>query len=233
MGTSGTSLFNDDVANDVRRDFLGFLGRGVAVEDAVAMLKRDWKSAVQDADDGPVFWLALASTQWSYGCLCDEVKQRAVEVVDSGADLARCTGKSLERRREVLAALKLKLLSPQPRPKRPRIPKQAEPPARFEVQAPDGLGKAVAFNLKNAPFMQVYVERTVGGSRGGGSIFVADCAFDDVEVEWLPGPTLRVTYPDGVTVHQRAERHFYSGEEIRIVYQRKEVLSGRLLMDDH
>ncbi len=227
MGTSGTNLFSDDTASDVRRDFLELLRRGASADDAVEVLKRDWASAIQDTDDGPVFWLALAATQWSYGCLNEEVKRRAIEVVDSGANLERWTGKSLEKRRSVLAALRAELLSPQPKPKRPRKQKHTEPPPSHEVQAPDGRGKAVAFNLPGAPFMQVYVERTVGGSRGGGGVFMADCAFDDVELEWLPGPALRVTYPDGITVHQKSDRHFYCGESIGIVYETRDAPSGR------
>jgi hypothetical protein len=33
------------------------------------------------------------------------------------------------------------------------------------------------------------------GARGGGSVFVAFCAFDDVELGWMSGPTLRITLP--------------------------------------
>ncbi|MBV8123493.1 MAG: hypothetical protein JO370_05355 [Paucibacter sp.] len=69
--------------------------------------------------------------------------------------------------------------------------------------------------------MQVYLERTVGSSRGGGSIFVAECAYDDVELEWLDGGALRVTYPEGTRVQQRSESHFYCGEVTPIAYQTK------------
>lgn len=76
--------------------------------------------------------------------------------------------------------------------------------------------------MPGAAFMQVYVEREVGTSRGAGSVFVAFCAFDDVELDWMSGPTLRVTYPAGAVVQQQASQHFYCGEVIPIVYQVKE-----------
>ena len=70
--------------------------------------------------------------------------------------------------------------------------------------------------------MQVYVEREVGGSRGGGGVFTASCAFDDVDLEWLPGPVLLVTYPRGITVQMQGSQNFYLGEVIPIVYQVKD-----------
>ena len=219
MGTSGAALFSDDVASDVKRDFVDLLRRGLTPEKAVDALKRDWAHAIEDADDGPSFWLALAATQWNYGCLDEAVRQQAIDVIDSGQDLARWSGSGLAKRRSVLDALKAQLLSPQPKAKRPRKLKPIEPPPSHEVPAPDGLGKAVAFSLPGAPFMQVYLERVVGTSRGGGSIFVAECPYDEVELEWLDGGALRLTYPEGTQVQQRSESHFYCGEVTPIVYR--------------
>ena len=221
MGTSGTALFNDDVASDVKRDFLDLLRRGLKPDRAVEVLTKDWATSIADADDGPTFWLALAATQWAYGCLDDAIKRKAIEVIDNGDDLARWSGSALSKRRSVLEALKLQLLSPQPKAKRPRKQKLVEPPPSREVPAPDGLGKVVAFSLPGATFMQVYMERLVGTSRGGGSIFVAECGYDEVDVEWLAEGGLRVTYPANAKVTQRSDSHFYCGEVTPILYQTK------------
>lgn len=221
MGTSGAAIFNDDVASDVKRDFLDLLRRGLTPERVVELLKKDWANSIADADDGPTFWLALAATQWSYGCLDDTVKRRAIEVIDNGSDLSRGSGSTLSKRRTVLEALKLQLLSPQPRAKRPRKQKQVEPPPSHEAPAPDGLGKAVAFSLPGATFMQVCMERLVGSSRGGGSIFVAECDYEQVDLEWLVEGGLQVTYPASAKVTQRSDSHFYCGEATPIVYRTK------------
>jgi len=222
MGTYGAKIFHDDTANDVRDDFLNLLRQGHSPEESSKALLSQWATSIDDSDDGPVFWLALAATQSEYGCLQADVKQRAVVVIDEGLGFGRWSGKFLERRREVLEELRKKLLGPQPKARRPRKLKKVEPPPRHEVASPDCLGKAVAFSMPGATFMQVYVERAVGASRGGGSVFVAFCAFDDVELDWMAGPTLRISYPAGVVVQQQASEHFYCGEVIPIVYRTME-----------
>lgn len=219
MGTYGATLFHDDIANDVRDDFLNLLRQGHSTEESSKVLQAQWAMSIDDSDDGPTFWLALAATQCEYGCLQADVMQRAVAVIDEGSNLSRWSGKQLERRREVLAELRTKLFGPQPKARRPRKLKKIDPPPRHEAASPDGLGKAMAFSVPGADFMQVYVERQVGASLGGGSVFVAFCAIDDVELEWMAGPKLRITYPAGAVVQQQASEHFYCGEVIPIVYR--------------
>lgn len=221
MGTHGTSIFHDDMASDVREDFLGLLRQGYSPEESSKVLLARWSESIDDSDDGPTLWLALASTQFEYGCLQANVRQHAVAAIDDGSDLGRWHGKELAHRNKVLAELKGKLLGPQLKARRPRKVKPVEPPPSHEALAPDGRGKAVAFNLIGADFMQVYLEREVDTSRGGGSVFVASCAFDDVELDWLSGPTLRITYPLGATVQQQMEQHFFCGEIIPVIYQTK------------
>lgn len=222
MGTYGVGIFQDDIAQDVRADFLNFLRQSHSAEESSKALLDEWSTSIKDSDDGPVFWLALGATQYEYGCLQKEVRERAVAVIDQGLDLGRWTGKSLERRQVVLGELRTKLLGPQPEAKHPRKIKKTEPPPKHEVVAPDGRGKAVAFSMPGADFMQVYLEREVGTSRGGGSVFVAFCPFDNVKLEWLSGPTLRITYPAGTVVQQQVSEHFFCGEIVPVVYHIKE-----------
>jgi hypothetical protein len=63
MGTSSTSLFADDVASDVRDEFTELLARRISAVDATQSLVQSWSTAIDDIDDGPTFWLALAATQ--------------------------------------------------------------------------------------------------------------------------------------------------------------------------
>lgn len=219
MGTSGAALFGDDVASDIRRDYLDLLRRGLTPEAATEILQEHWEDAIGDMDDGPTFWLALAATQWAYGCLADEVRRKALEVIDKGDGLARWSGAALARRRGVLAALKAQLLSPQPKPRRPRRLRPIEPPPRHEIPAPDGLGKAIACSVPGATLMQVSLERLVGTSLGGGSVFVAECGYDEVTLVWMESGALLVSYPEGAPVRQRSDSHFYCGEVIPIVYR--------------
>lgn len=61
MGSSGAALFNNDVAGDVKHDFIDLLRRGLTPEAATEALKAEWAGAIGDMDDGPTFWLALAA----------------------------------------------------------------------------------------------------------------------------------------------------------------------------
>ncbi len=219
MGTHGVGLFQDDTAQDVRDEFLRLLRQGHTVEEASVMLLSRWTLEIDDVDDGPTFWLALAATQSEYGCLQPEIKDRAVAIIDDGAGLGRWSGEQRERRSAMLMKLRNKLLGAQPKARKPRQLKQFEPVPRHEAAAPDGRGKAVAFGVPGAAFMQVCIERLVDGSRGGGSVFVAVCAYDEVTLAWMPGPNLVITYPANAVVQQQDSEHFFRGETIPVFYQ--------------
>jgi len=224
MGTSSTAIFSDDIACDVRDEFIELLSIGTSPIDATQSLIQSYASTLQDIDDGPDFWLALAATQWKYGCLSREVQTRAIEVIDSGVDLQKWEGSSVVGRRQaVLLTLKEKLLSPQPALRRPPRRKKIVVASNC-VNAPDGSAHATAFELEksphpNAPRMQVYVEMAASGSRGGGGIFVADCEYNEVSLEWLNSETLQIAYPISATLHDQKQSLFYYGRTIQIIYQ--------------
>lgn len=225
MGTTSTSLFSDDVACDVRNDFVDLLARYNDSARATAALLQSSSSTINDVDDGPVFWLALAATQWTYGCLTSEVKASAIDVIDNGADLKRWSGASVVRRSAVLLALKEKLLAPQPAPRRPRRRKAVAVPS-VKLLSPDGRGLATAFELApssvlGAPRMQVLVELLVDDARGGGGVFVADCGYDEVALHWLDVDALQIRYPSPAAVSSKSTSLFFCGRTIRIEYELK------------
>ena len=116
MGAWGTAIFSDDTASDVRDSFRELIGDGISPEDATTRLVAEYTSSVDDPDDGPPFWLGLAVTQWKCGRLQDDVKARALQVIDSGVDLNRWAGnaKLIRAREAVLAKTRALLLSAQP-----------------------------------------------------------------------------------------------------------------------
>ncbi len=72
---------------------------------------------IEDEDDEPLFWFALADTQWKYGRLLDEVKKEALKHIELGKNLLRWkeeNPKQYSKRKKVLEELKKKLESPQP-----------------------------------------------------------------------------------------------------------------------
>lgn len=34
----------------------------------------NWKDCIEDVEEGPLFWFALADTQWKYGLLDEKLK---------------------------------------------------------------------------------------------------------------------------------------------------------------
>ena len=114
MGAWGTGIFADDNALDLRDDYRKLISDGVSGPQATDRLVARW-APQGDPDLAPVFWLALAVTQWGCGRLEARVKEEALRVIADGSAIRPWAGGPDERkRRAVLEAAKQKLESPQP-----------------------------------------------------------------------------------------------------------------------
>lgn len=89
MGAWGTGLYQDDDTCDIKEEYLNYLRIGKTNEEALQEVISDNKEMIKDDEIGPLFWLALADTQWKYGRLTNDIRDRALEVIDSGKDLER------------------------------------------------------------------------------------------------------------------------------------------------
>ena len=130
MGTWGEGIYDDDEAQDARDAYREILSKGIDGEKATDRFLKEWKSPMKDSDDGPVIWFAFADTQWRLGRLEDRVRDAAIRIIDSGSSLDRwreAGEKPLAKRQKVLLALKEKLLSPQPSPKKIKVEKPVKP----------------------------------------------------------------------------------------------------------
>lgn len=119
MGAWGTPIFSDDTAADTRDAFTDFIAEGMPPADATDRLIAESADILADDDDSAVFWLALAATQWKLGRLLDSVRDRAIEIIDSGADLRRWEENpkaEIKQRKTHLEKLRIQLLSPLPKP---------------------------------------------------------------------------------------------------------------------
>src|SRR5690348_5631783 len=114
MGTFGYKIFQDDFALDIRERYLDMLYDGISNEQATHELIRENMDG--DIDEEPVFWLSLAATQLEYGRLREEVKKKALSIIDSGSDLPRWNGD--KKRIKELELLKSKLIAEQPKEKK-------------------------------------------------------------------------------------------------------------------
>ena len=46
----------------------------------------EYERTKDDEDEGPLFWLALADTQWEYGRLTEPVREKALQLLAQGVD---------------------------------------------------------------------------------------------------------------------------------------------------
>ncbi|MEM1001273.1 MAG: Imm26 family immunity protein [Bacteroidota bacterium] len=114
MGTSGYKIFQDDFALDIKDHYTEKLFEGLSNEQATEELIIENQDA--DIDEHSVFWLSLAATQYEYGRLLENVKKKALEIIDSGEDLIKWNGD--KKRAKELERLKIKLQSELPKEKK-------------------------------------------------------------------------------------------------------------------
>jgi hypothetical protein len=61
MGTWGSGIFSGDLAADVRGDWREAIMDGLTPEEATRRLEDSYRPAIDDEDDGPLFWIALSA----------------------------------------------------------------------------------------------------------------------------------------------------------------------------
>ena len=98
MGAWGPKLYQDDLATDIRDTYKEQLKRGKTGEQITKELLEEYEAILLDSDEAPIFWFALADTQWELGRLEDKVKRNALYYIRDGGDLKRW---ELENPREV------------------------------------------------------------------------------------------------------------------------------------
>jgi hypothetical protein len=134
MGTWGTGIFADDLAADVRGDWRDALVEGLSSSDASARLLERFKEAASDRDESPRFWMSLAAAESETGRLEEWVRDRALAIIDSGADVEQFDPQDQARRRKAITSLAEKLRGPQRAPVKLSRPRpQASPVAVGDV----------------------------------------------------------------------------------------------------
>ncbi len=160
MGAWSTKIFDDDGATDIRGEYKILLGYQVAPDEAWKRIYDDYYSKYQDSDDEDVFWLSVALLQWQYGILRDEVKRKAIAVIEEESYLARWKesgNKIYEKRKKTLEEMKEKLLyEVNPVKKLPKCPAYYREKTKFQI------GDIYAYQDKEGKciYMQVVSEST-------------------------------------------------------------------------
>jgi hypothetical protein len=137
MGSWGAGLYQDDDAEDLRST-LALLAKLPAPGERILEILRETYHGGVDLDDdgGPTFWLVAADQFERKGIACPEVFRRALDVIETGADLRDLqrrdsSSSDLRKRAKILDALAQRLRTPRPARVRPK--RSGMPPFAVEV----------------------------------------------------------------------------------------------------
>ena len=124
MGAWGSSLYANDVSSDVRDTYMKYLQDQLSNQEAYELTLKAFDGIDDFEEDAPLFWYALADTQWRTGRLMQDVKVKALYWIDKKGgmelwDESETGGKGWQK---TLDKLKDKLLSEQPKERRVRKP---------------------------------------------------------------------------------------------------------------
>lgn len=129
MGSWGTGIFDDDLAYDIESAFEYALSEGLTIPDATNRVLDNFDPSL-DEDDEAVTYLVLGALQLEYNDLQQDIKERALNIIETGQDLARWEGAdedTVVERQQILEKLKVKLLKYKPN-------QEAKPPVKGQAR---------------------------------------------------------------------------------------------------
>ncbi len=175
MGASGTGIFANDTACDVRDHYRELIEDGVDDAEATRKIIDKYQKWFDDAESGTAALVGFAVTQSKIGRLDPYVRDRAIAVIDQGGDLdvwARDSPKDLVKRKAALEKARAQLTGPQPARKRLKRPKR--------IVCDLVAGDVLALDLPGGPALvrTVYVQ----SDRYGESPTLEELEFDGPEV---------------------------------------------------
>lgn len=141
MGTWNTGLFSNDVACDVKDTYISFLKEQYSNEDAYQKTYEEYNELI-GTEEEPLFWYALAETQWSVGRLMPDVKDMALRFIgeEGGCSLWEDSPRHILKWEDTLRKLQEKIGSSMP------PEKKFAKPAEFK-RNPWNLGDIYAYQF--------------------------------------------------------------------------------------
>ncbi|MDE6476179.1 MAG: hypothetical protein K2L08_04930 [Erysipelotrichaceae bacterium] len=117
MSATSVKIYGNDMALDVKEDFLDLYGVGKSIEEINQYILA-YRPNDED-EDACAFWSALAFIQWEYGVLTSAIKEKAEEVIQNHSDAYLFFEKKLQEKRvEELQTLIKKLNTINQNPKK-------------------------------------------------------------------------------------------------------------------
>jgi len=87
MGAWGSGLYSNDTTCDVRDTYKEYLEKQCSNQEAYEKILDGFHEYMGIQDEEPLFWYALAETQWKVGRLMPEVKAKALEWIERGGGM--------------------------------------------------------------------------------------------------------------------------------------------------
>lgn len=115
MGVWNSGLFSNDTTCDVKDSYIHFLKQQLSNEEAYQKTLEEYKELI-GTDEEPLFWYALADTQWNLGRLMPNVKNTALDFIGKkgGVSIWKESHKNVSGWKNTLQRLKEKVESPMP-----------------------------------------------------------------------------------------------------------------------
>ncbi len=122
MGSWGTALYSNDTSSDVR-DMCNEVYPLVGIEKGTQLILEEYADIVNSDiidNDYADFWFALADWQWKHGILTDEIKSKAISLLEAHTGIDEWEGADIKKRLAVMDKLLNQLKMPQPEIKIPK-----------------------------------------------------------------------------------------------------------------
>ena len=198
MGTWGTGLYQNDEAEDLK-PLIGQLLKLPFSEDDIVARIVDWA----DGEDSVDAFLILADQFEKRGIHHEATFQKALHIIESGADIARLRGlemdeRDLAARQKVLKTLAARLNAPRPAKPRKTL-KKAKP-------LPVASGDVIAFPIDakgqgiNPYFSPALLARSGFEQAGWSVIQVVDTGFEYDLLPWVSVVVTEATFPTQPTM---------------------------------
>ncbi len=122
MGSWGTALYSNDTSSDVR-DMCNEVYPLVGIEKGTQLILEEYADIVNSDiidNDYADFWFALADWQWKHGILTEEIKSKAISLLEAHTGIDEWEGADVKKRLTVMDKLLDQLKMPQPEIKIPK-----------------------------------------------------------------------------------------------------------------
>lgn len=130
MAIDGVKIIDSDDGYDIYNAVIERYKDGEKIDQIIADLLKDEANYCTDGFYTEIYWTALAYSLWKVGHLPEEIKHKALEIIDRGADpfWLEIDSKALKQRQKALDKLALQLQSVNPKPlKVPKAKIKREP----------------------------------------------------------------------------------------------------------